>query len=97
MKINVFKSRKNRRYNYTPRYYNGKDVGNPYDLSSKFEKYRDTTNGADIGAQWKEARNASRNRGNREINTRLIIIIAVLVLLTLYFFDFDLSYFIPRK
>ncbi len=97
MKINVFKSRKNRRYNYTPRYYDGKDVGNPYDLSSKFEKYRDTTNSVDIGAQWKEARSASRNRGNREINKRLIIIIVILVLLTLFFFDFDLSYFIPRN
>ena len=33
-----FKLRKNKRYNYTPRYFNGKDIGNPYDFDSKFAK-----------------------------------------------------------
>ncbi|UOB16899.1 hypothetical protein [Abyssalbus ytuae] len=97
MKINVFKRRKNRRFNYTPRYYDGKDIGNPYDLDSKFAKYRETTNSGDLSSQWKEAREASRNRGNREVNTRLIIIIIILVLITLYIFDFDLSIFTTRR
>ncbi len=97
MKINVFKTKKNRRFNYTPRYYDGKDVGNPYALDSKFAKYRETTNSGDLSAQWKEAREASRHRGNREINTRLIIIIAILVLITLYFLDFDLSIFTTKR
>jgi type VI protein secretion system component VasF len=97
LKIKGFKLNKNKRFNYTPRYYEGKDVGNIYSFDSKFTKYRETTNSGDIGAQWKEARNASRNRGNREINTRLLIIIAVLVFLVLWFFDFDISFFIPGK
>ena len=38
MKISLFKLKKNRRFNYTPRYYDGKELGNPYDFDSKFSK-----------------------------------------------------------
>lgn len=93
MKIQIYKARKNTRYNYTPRYYKGKDAGNIYDFSSKFNKYRETTNAIDFGSQWAEARNKSRTRGNREINTRVLVIIAVLVLIFLWIIDFDLSIF----
>ena len=33
MKISLFKLKKNRRYNYTPRYYSGKEGGNLYDFT----------------------------------------------------------------
>lgn len=93
MKANFLKIKKNNRYNYTPRYYQGKDVGNIYDFGSKFEKYRQATNDIDFGAHWKEARVNSRTRGNREINKRMLVIIAVLVLIFLWIIDFDLSIF----
>lgn len=93
MKISFYKSRKNKRYNYTPRYYKGKDTGNIYDFDSKFNKYRETTNAIDFGSQWAEARHMSRNRGNREINKRVLIIILVLLLIFLWIIDFDLSIF----
>ncbi|MFD0976074.1 hypothetical protein [Salinimicrobium gaetbulicola] len=93
MKINFYKQRKNQRYNYTPRYYNGKDTGNIYSFDSKFHKYREATNAIDFGSQWAEARKSSRNRGNREINMRVLIIIAILVLIFLWIIDFDLSIF----
>ena len=44
MKSNLFKQRKNKRYNYTPRFYKGKDSGNIYDFDSKLSKYRNTYN-----------------------------------------------------
>ena len=44
MKSSLFKLSKNKRYNYTPRYYKGKDSGNIYDFDSKFSKYRETFN-----------------------------------------------------
>ena len=50
MKINLGKIRKNTRYNYTPRYYKGKDTGNVYDFDSKFNKYREATNAIDFAA-----------------------------------------------
>lgn len=93
MRINFLKTRKNTRYNYTPRYYKGKDTGNVYEFDSKFHKYKDATNAIDFGSQWSSVRKESRNRGNREINTRVIIIIVVLLLLFLWIIDFDLSIF----
>ena len=93
MKISLFKLKKNRRYNYTPRYYSGKEGENLYDFDSKFSKYRDAYNQNDFGQQWQEARLKMRTRNNRGISTRLVIIILILVLAFLYVIDFDLSLF----
>ena len=93
LKSNLFKLRKNRRYNYTPRYYTGKEDGNLYDFDSKFSKYRETYNQNDFGQQWKEARMQMRTRKNRALSLRLLLIILVLLLLALYILDFDLSLF----
>ena len=93
MKSNLFKLSKNRRYNYTPRYYKGKDEGNLYEFDSKFSKYRDTYNTNDFGQQWKEARLQMRSRKNRSISLRLLLIILSLVFVCLYIIDFDLSIF----
>ncbi|MCB7479769.1 hypothetical protein [Christiangramia sediminis] len=93
MKINLGKIRKNTRYNYTPRYYKGKEAGNIYDFDSKFNKYRETTNAIDFGSQWAEARDSSRHRGNRSINRRVIYIIVILLFICLWILDFDLSIF----
>ncbi|MGB7843798.1 MAG: hypothetical protein WBL21_13465 [Salinimicrobium sp.] len=93
MKINFYKIRKNQRYNYTPRYYKGKDEGNIYSFDSKFHKYKEITNDIDFGSKWAEARRTSRNRGNREINMRVLVIVAILLLIFLWIIDFDLSIF----
>ncbi len=93
LKSNLFKLRKNRRYNYTPRYYKGKDTGNLYEFDSKFSKYRDTYNSNDFGQQWKEARLQMRTKNNRSISLRLLLIILGLVFVCLYILDFDLSIF----
>ena len=93
MKISLFKLKKNRRYNYTPRYYRGKEGGNLYDFDSKLYKYRNTFNQIDFGQQWQDARLKTRTRSNRGISIRLVIIILILVLAFLYLIDFDLSLF----
>ena len=90
---NLFKLRKNKRYNYTPRYYKGKDAGNIYEFDSKFSKYREIYNSNDFGKQWNEARIQMRTRKNRSISPRLLIIILVLIFACLYILDFDLSIF----
>ena len=93
MKVSIFKLKKNRRFNYTPRYFKGKDQGNLYDFDSKFSKYRDTYNKNDLGHQWKEARLKMRIRSNRGLSVRLFIIISFLLLIFLYIIDFDFSIF----
>ena len=97
LKSNLFKLRKNRRYNYTPRYYKGKEEGNPYEFNSKFSKYRDIYNTNDMGQQWKEARMQMRTRKNKSLSLRLLSIILVLFFLAFYNLDFELSLFIPKN
>lgn len=97
LKSSLFKLRKNRRYNYTPRYYKGKEDRNLYEFDSKFSKYRDTFNSNDLGQQWKEARMQMRTRKNRSLSLRLLSIILVLIFFALYVLDFDLSLFIPKN
>ncbi len=97
MKVNILKKKSNRRYNYTPRYYEGKSAGNIYDFENRITKYRETTNANDFGSHWSEARKESRNRGNREINKRVIYIALLLIFIFLYFIDFDLSIFTTRR
>ena len=98
MKISFLKRTKpNDRFNYTPRYYKGKDEKNPYDFATKFDQYRETYNKNDFGNHWRDARYASRNRSNRGFNKTILIIIAILVFLFLWIIDFDLSIFtLPR-
>lgn len=98
MKITFLKRTKpNDRFNYTPRYYKGKDDDNPYDFATKFDKYRETYNKNDVGNQWREARFASRNRSNRGFNSTILIIVLVLVFLFLWIIDFDLSIFTQAR
>ena len=83
-----------KKFNYTPRYYKGKDQDrNIYDFDSAIRRDRESYNYNDFRAHWSEARTGSRHRGNREINNRLLIIIAVLIVVFLWVIDFDLSLF----
>ena len=93
LKSNLFKLNKNRRYNYTPRYYRGKEEGNLYEFDSRFSKYRNTFNSNDFGNQWQDARVQMRTEKNRSISLRLLLIILSLVFVCLYILDFDLSIF----
>ena len=93
LKSNLFKLNKNRRYNYTPRYYRGKEEGNLYEFDSRFSKYRNTFNSNDFGNQWQDARVQMRTKKNRSISLRLLLIILGLVFVSLYILDFDLSIF----
>ena len=93
MKSNLFKLRKNKRYNYTPRYYKGKDSVNIYDFDSKFSKYKEIYNKNDFGNSWSKVRQEKRSRSNRSITPRLLIIILFLIFCFLYIIDFDLTIF----
>ena len=93
MKSNLFKLRKNKRYNYTPRYYKGKDSVNIYDFDSKFSKYKEIYNKNDFGNSWSKVRQEKRSRSNKSITPRLLIIILFLIFCFLYIIDFDLKIF----
>ncbi len=93
MARNIFKLEKNKRFYYKPRFYEGAKEKNVYDIQSKFDIKNRADSYNDYKAQWAKARSEYRNRGNSGVNYRLLIIIAVLVFIVLYIFDFDLSIF----
>lgn len=92
-KLNFFKQRPNTRFNYTPRYYQGKDTGNPYDFDSSLRRHRETYNANDRRQLWAEARHQSRSRRNTGSTKIILLIAAGLWLLTMWLFDWDWSLF----
>ena len=95
IKFTVIKSLKtNNRFNYTPRYYKGKeDAEESNQHPTKFDAYSDTYNDNDFGSHWQQARLDKRNRGNTGLNATILIIVALLLFGFLYIIDFDLSIF----
>ncbi len=92
----LFKLRKNKRFYYMPRFYQGTEQGNVYDIQSKFDIKNRELNYNDFKGQWSQARVDSRTRDNAGINHRILIIIAILVFIVLWILDFDLSIFSKR-
>ena len=86
--------RKNKSYDYKPRYFDDKGEGNPYKIEHKLDKYR-TTVGPKQGLKSKfgNAFSDLRKEGDRNMKIRMAIIIAILVFAFLYIIDFDLSIF----
>lgn len=89
---NFLKLRKNRSYNYTPRYYQGE--GSPFKIEHKLDKYRTTAHTQrGIKNKISSAMEDLKNEGDRNLKIRFIIIFLVLVLIFLFIIDFDLSIF----
>ncbi|MAH82533.1 MAG: hypothetical protein CMC21_04705 [Flavobacteriaceae bacterium] len=93
MKSNPFKLKKNKRYNYTPRYYKGKDSVNIYDFDSNISRYASTYNKNDFGNTWNNTREKMRSRSNGSFSLTLLVIILILISIFLYIIDFDLTIF----
>ena len=88
----MFKINKNRRFNYTPRFFRGKeDVS--INFESKISRSRDQYNSIDMGMNWSDQRHKKRNTGNRGVNLTLILTVIFLILVFLYIIDFDLTIF----
>ena len=92
--MGILKVRKNKKFNYTPRYYKQDGEGSPFEIKHKFDEYRKTV-GANNGLKTKfnNALDDLKNNPNREANRRILIIVAVLILIFLFIIEFDLSIF----
>ena len=90
---NFLKLRKNRTFDYTPRYYKGE--GNPYKIEHKLDKFRSTAHTQrGLKNKLSSAMGDLRTKGDRNLKLRFWIIFAILVLIFLYIIDFDLSIFL---
>ena len=94
IKFKLFKGLpRNKRFNYTPRYYKGKEDIDELSYPTKFDAYSEALNKNDFSGHWHENRISSRNRNNSGFNKTIYIIILILVIISLYILDFDLSIF----
>lgn len=93
--MGLLKTRKKKKYDYTPRYYKGE--GSPYELKHKFDEFR-TTVGSNKGLKTKfnNALDDYKNNPDQLANKRVLIIIGVLILIFLFIIDFDLSIFFSK-
>jgi len=89
----IKKLKSNNRFNYTPRYYKGKEGVEEEKHATKFDAYADAYNSNDFSGNWNEIRKSQRNSNNSELNTTILIIAMCLILLFLWIIDFDLSIF----
>ncbi len=89
------KLRKNKKYNYTPRYFDDKGEGNPYKIERKLDKFRSTVETPrGIKNKLNHAMSDLRRGGDQHYKLRMLIIIAILIFIFLYIIDFDLSIFL---
>jgi len=96
--MGIFKLRKNKRFSYTPRHFDDKGEGNPFEIKHKFDDYRKTV-GSNSGLKTKinNAFDELKESPDREVNRRILIIVVVLLLIFLFIIDFDLSIFFSKK
>ena len=88
------KLRKNKKFGYTPRYYDDKGEGNPFKMQPKLDKYRTTLNAPrGLKGKFNNAMADIRREGDKNSKLRFLIILAVLIFIFLYIIDFDLSIF----
>lgn len=88
------KLRKNKKYNYSPRYYDDKGEGSPYKIERKLDRFRSTAESPrGLKGRFSSAMADRHKAGDKNHNIRMIVILAILILVVLYIFDFDLSIF----
>lgn len=90
----ITRLRKNRQFDYQPRYFDDNGKGNPYKIETKFDQFRSTTsNQRGLKNKISNALSDTKRQGDRNIKIRMAVILAVLILVFLYIIDFDLSIF----
>jgi hypothetical protein len=92
--MGFIKGRKNKKFSYSPRYFDDKGKGSPYQINHTFDEHRSTvgTNKgmkAKLSAAFGELKQSRSTKSNKTV----LLIIALLALLFLYIIDFDLSIF----
>jgi len=96
--MGIFKLRKNKRFNYTPRHLDDKGQGSPFQIKHKFDDYRKTIgDNSGLKTKFKNALGELKDSPDGLANRRILIIVTILVLLFLFIIDFDLSIFFSNK
>jgi hypothetical protein len=92
--MGIFKTKKNKRYSYTPRFY--KSERSPFEIKHKFDDQRVTIEKTNLKGMFTNAINDFKTNPNSIANKRVFIIILILIFVFLWIIDFDLSIFFNR-
>jgi len=96
--MSIFNLRKNKKFSYTPRHFDDKGEGSPFEIKHKFDDYRKTVgNNSGFKTKINNALSELKETQDRTVNRRILIIVAILLLAFLYIIDFDLSIFFSNK
>ncbi|WP_299781875.1 riboflavin synthase subunit beta [uncultured Formosa sp.] len=96
--MGIFKTRKNKKFTYTPQHFKNDGEGSPFEMKHKFDDFRKTvgpTGG--IKSKFQNAFEELKESPDRSANRRVIIIVAILILIFLFIIEFDLSIFLPNS
>lgn len=90
--------RKNKKYDYKPRYYTSDKEGSPFKMGNRFDEYRSTIGSTGgfkkrFNTAWDDLQD-SKGKG---VNKTILFVILILVFLFLWVIDFDLSIFSEYK
>lgn len=95
--MGLLKLRKNKKYSYTPRYFQSEKEGSPFKMEPMFNGYRKTVgNQGGLKAKFFAALADFRSQSDSRTNRTVLLIIGLLVLVFLFIIDFDLSIFKPQ-
>lgn len=89
----ITRLRKNKKYNYAPRYYDDKGEGTPFKIERKLDKFRTLDTQRGLKGKFNNAMDDLKRSGDPNLKLRMLVIIAILVFIFLYIIDFDLSIF----
>jgi hypothetical protein len=96
--MGIFKLRKNKKFSYTPRHFDDKGEGNPFEIKHKFDDFRKTVgNNTGLKTKINNALDDLKSNPDEASKKRIVIIICILILVFLFLIDFDLSIFFPKK
>lgn len=95
--MGILKTRKNKKFSYTPRYYKGE--GNPFEIKNRFDEHRVTSgNQSGIKTKFNNALDDYKNVPDQlGANRRVLLILGALILIFLFIIDFDLSIFFQNR
>jgi len=96
--MGIFKTRKNKKFSYSPRYWNDNGEGSPYQMGNRFDKYRSTLGGnKNLKDKFVSAWEDLKYNEDRNVSKRVLWIFLILLFLFLVLIDFDLSIFTSRQ
>ncbi len=95
--MGIFKLRKNKKFSYTPRHFDDKGEGNPFEIKHKFDDFRKTVNNTGLKTKINNALDDLKTNPDKTANRRILIIVCILILVFLFIIDFDLAIFFPKK